>query len=420
MQYKVCHQNEFSDPFGADIGIMIGDTLSPEFWILYMADFEIPPTADDIELMGMLISHLEQVDDLLLLALLPEGLQCKMDIFYQWCQVNFLIINAIKSGISYHGPAPAIMPVFRFGNSPVALLMEYVYVGMHFRTGNYRVFSSLIKPHIVEKAQKARKTAHAVLHVESMIGTLPVHEGKILYMGCVDPHLIYGCRVTLKTSSQLFDLLFDVQKAFFRHLLGLSKTSIKAAIFLETGIMPLQFCWLILALCSLSYFLKRPADTYVRAVLNESISLHTQGKCSWFGDLKINITRVYADILLSAGPDSDMLGDFTKIITNEALRWVESELERVDKRSYLLKLHQEPHENGGSKYCTMWLRQYLKDIQNAQHRKALTHLLSGDHPLAVVHLTWTDNHRIQVPHDERVCQFCKRAVETPEHALLEC
>ena len=46
MQYKVRHENEFSDPFGADIGIMIGDTLSPEFWILYMADFEIPPTAD--------------------------------------------------------------------------------------------------------------------------------------------------------------------------------------------------------------------------------------------------------------------------------------------------------------------------------------------------------------------------------------
>ncbi|KAE9385778.1 hypothetical protein BT96DRAFT_1088684 [Gymnopus androsaceus JB14] len=187
MQYKVCHENELSNSFGADIGIMIGDTLSHEFWILYMADFEIPPTADDIELMGMLISHLEQADDLLLLALSAEGLQRKMDIFYQWCRVNFLIINAIKSGISYHGPAPAIMPVFRFGNSPVALLMEYVYVGMHFCTGNYRVFSSLIKPHFVEKTQKARKTAHAVLHVESMIGTLPVHEGKILYMGCVDP-----------------------------------------------------------------------------------------------------------------------------------------------------------------------------------------------------------------------------------------
>ncbi|KAE9408324.1 hypothetical protein BT96DRAFT_754607, partial [Gymnopus androsaceus JB14] len=226
--------------------------------------------------------------------------------------------------------------------------------------------------------------------------------GKILYMGCVDPHLIYGCEVTLNTSSQLFDLLFDVQKAFFRRLLGLSKTSIKAAIFSETGIMPLQFRWLILALRSLSYFLKRPADTYVRAALNESISLHTQGKSSWFG------------------PDSDVLGDFTKTITNEALRWVESELERVDKRSYLLQLRQEPHENGGSKYRTMWLRQYLKDIQNAQHRKALTRLLSGDHPLAVVRLTWTDNHRIQVPHDERVCRFCKQAVETPEHALLEC
>ena len=43
MQYKVQHQDEVSDTFGADIGIMIGDTLSPELWLLYMADFEIPP-----------------------------------------------------------------------------------------------------------------------------------------------------------------------------------------------------------------------------------------------------------------------------------------------------------------------------------------------------------------------------------------
>ena len=119
---------------------------------------------------------------------------------------------------------------------------------MHFRTGDFRVFTSLIEPHFVEKAQKARKVAHAVLHVESMIGDLPVLEGKILYMGCVDPHLIYGCEVALNSNCQSFNLLYDVQKAFFRRLLGLSKTSIIAAIFSESGIMPLRLHWLLLAL----------------------------------------------------------------------------------------------------------------------------------------------------------------------------
>ena len=66
------------------------------------------------------------------------------------------------------------------------------------------------------------------------------------------------------------------------------------------------------------------------------------------------------------------------------------------------------------------LRKYLDVIQNSQHRKAVTRMLTGDHSLAVVRLSWTDNHRTQVPHDEQLCRFCKLDIETPEHALLVC
>ena len=78
---------------------------------------------------------------------------------------------------------------------------------------------------------------HAVLHVESINGSLPVQEGKTLYMGCVDPHLIYGYEVAIDTSKTLLQLLVGVQTAFFRRLLGLSKTSIVVAIYTETGII---------------------------------------------------------------------------------------------------------------------------------------------------------------------------------------
>ncbi|KAE9399894.1 hypothetical protein BT96DRAFT_772923, partial [Gymnopus androsaceus JB14] len=73
---------------------------------------------------------------------------------------------------------------------------------------------------------------------------LPVHEGKILYTGCVDPHLIYGSEVGIDASKALIDQVINVQLAFFRRLLGLSKTSIRVAIYTETGIIPLQFRWL--------------------------------------------------------------------------------------------------------------------------------------------------------------------------------
>ncbi|KAE9384037.1 hypothetical protein BT96DRAFT_754150, partial [Gymnopus androsaceus JB14] len=56
--------------------------------------------------------------------------------------------------------------------------------------------------------------------------------------------------------------------------------------YMETGIIPLRFCRLELALCFLSYLLACPANTYVREALNESLALDSQGKKSWIRDLK--------------------------------------------------------------------------------------------------------------------------------------
>ncbi|KAE9389146.1 hypothetical protein BT96DRAFT_947088 [Gymnopus androsaceus JB14] len=74
MRYKVGHEGELSDFIDSSIGILICNILSPEFWIIFFSDFNIPVTDDDVRLAGMAISHLEQADDLLLLALSPKGL----------------------------------------------------------------------------------------------------------------------------------------------------------------------------------------------------------------------------------------------------------------------------------------------------------------------------------------------------------
>ncbi|KAE9396730.1 hypothetical protein BT96DRAFT_1039114 [Gymnopus androsaceus JB14] len=261
-----------------------------------------------------------------------------MDLFYAYCGNHFLIINTIKSLIGYHGPAPVYLPKFHFNGEDVEIVDVYTYVSMAFRLGPFNAFSSVLQDHFVNKTKKASKVAHAVLHIESMIGALPLQEGKILYMGCVDPHLIYGCEAHM-------DQVIDVQLAFFHWLLGLSKTSIYVAIYTETGIIPVQF--------------HQPADTFIRAALNESIALDSAGKQSWFRGLKTVINSLY----------STALGDFN---------------------------------------TKPW------------HCKALTHLITGDHSLAVVRLTWIDNHRLQVPYEHRLCCFCTKEVETPEHALLQC
>ncbi|KAE9397031.1 hypothetical protein BT96DRAFT_966326 [Gymnopus androsaceus JB14] len=397
MRYRVRHEGDLSDVLHAGIGILIGDTLSPEFWIIFFGDFNIPATEDDIVLAGAIISHLEQADDLLILALSPEGLQRKMDLFYTYCGNNFLIINAIKSVIGYHGPPPLWNPKFYFNGVEVEIVDEYTYVGMGFRCGVFRVFSSVFQNYYTAKSKKGLTASHAVLH------------RTMLYMGCIDPQLIYGCEVALDTSEALLANLIAVQKSFFRRLLGLSKTAIVVATYTETGIIPLQFRRLELALRFLSYLLGRPASTYVRAALEESLILDSQGKKSWIGDLKNVIAKwcpdfslPLTDALLNA-TDSTIMGNFKECCEKAMHAWIDSELStRVVSRTYILKLRKEPSANA-----------------NVKHRKAFTKLITGDHPLAVVRLTWPNNHRTEIPHHDRLCRFCKTAVETPEHAMLQ-
>ncbi|KAF5349004.1 hypothetical protein D9758_012717 [Tetrapyrgos nigripes] len=137
MVYKVWHGDSSSPQFQSLLGILAGDTISLLLWILYFADFNIPKTTDDIELAGKYVSHLKQADDLLILALSPEGLQHKMNLFYDWCKVNFLVINAIKSVVTYHGNPPPIIPVFHFADAIVEVVNQYTYVGTTLHGGPF-------------------------------------------------------------------------------------------------------------------------------------------------------------------------------------------------------------------------------------------------------------------------------------------
>ncbi|KAJ6591290.1 hypothetical protein DFH09DRAFT_1074010 [Mycena vulgaris] len=52
--------------------------------------------------------------------------------------------------------------------------------------------------------------------------------------------------------------------------------------------------------------------------------------------------------------------------------------------------------------------------------KALTRLLLGDHSLSIERLRYPARYRLAVPREERLCRFCREAIEDEVHALLAC
>ena len=90
--------------------------------------------------------------------------------------------------------------------------------------------------------------------LDAFIGVLPLKEGVLLYMVRVDPVLAFRCEVVLDGTHSMLAMLFT-----------------------ETGILPLIFCYVKLAIGYLIYLLQLPHSHYAYAALKESIHLLLAG-----------------------------------------------------------------------------------------------------------------------------------------------
>src|SRR5271168_3404288 len=136
-------------------------------------------------------------------------------------------------------------------------------------------------------AEKAGQMANMCLgHVNRIVGGLPVWEARALYMARVDPYLTNGCDVSLDVVKSNLSLLENVQVTYLRKMLGLGSRSMVAVLFSETGIMPIRYRHILLALGYLKYLLSLPAERLAWNALMESYSLARAGQISWVNDLK--------------------------------------------------------------------------------------------------------------------------------------
>ncbi|KAJ6609322.1 hypothetical protein B0H10DRAFT_2438617 [Mycena sp. CBHHK59/15] len=260
--------------FRALLGILVRDTTSPILWMLYLSNFKLLSDATtDILLAGIFITNLEQADNVILISLTVDGAQCKMYALWKWCSVNFMIINAIKSLLMIYGSILKLLPIFRFGLEAVSIVKSAKYVGFNLNSTERNIFED----HYKKKASKARALADTLLGLESMVGTLLPWEARKLYMALVDPHLTHDCEVSLDVDLDLLKPLEDVQTDFLRYILGINKRAMIAPLFTETGLVPLRFRQVTLALVHLKYLAALNNDRYVRVAADDSATLSDTG-----------------------------------------------------------------------------------------------------------------------------------------------
>ncbi|KAJ7127790.1 hypothetical protein C8R44DRAFT_616448, partial [Mycena epipterygia] len=150
---------------------------------------------------------------------------------------------------------------------------------------------------ICGQAKKARRAANIILGLNRFVGNLTVWDSRTLYMARVDPYLTADCEICLDMDAKSLKLLESVQCMFLRRMLGPGARPMKAVLFSETGIWPIKYRRVYLALSYLCYLLglktedekpQRPAWNG----LQKSLNLARARKISWINDLCIILSRL--------------------------------------------------------------------------------------------------------------------------------
>lgn len=309
---------------------------------------------------------------------------------------------------------------FTLNGNPVGFTNEYCYVGMTFVSDARNIFAQ----HYAKKEKSARSIANVTFSLEAFVGSLPPLQGKRLYNSRVDPHLTAGCEVALDVNMNLLKPLQQIQHTFMQRLIGLNPRAMRAFCFSETGILPLAYRRLILAVRYLQYILSRPPDHLVACALRECELLYLAGAPNWLGDLGVVINRMPINwtrpVWSPVGLDTESIALLIESITTAA-KWHVQDAIEVSSKGLLLRNRLHNDDDGAAVSEPIAFRLYLS-VTAPKHRKALAGLLLADSPLADAQLRYSDRrgrHK-KIPLEWRLCRLCMMDVEDTLHALFRC
>ncbi len=244
-------------------------------------------------------------------------------------------------------------------------------------------------------------------------------------MASVDPHLMSACDVSINVDATLLTQLEHVQKMFIRRLLGVAKRSPVATLFSETGMWPIKYRRIMLALRYWQYALSLPNDHLLSYAFADSMTLARTRKASWIGDL----ARVCA--ALPHPVRIDLLRRWSPVDIDNVIAAIEKSCLR-DIDSFLASSAKTPllrHRSDCTpldydvplqKARVSSFRSYLNLVPIPAHRKAVVRLLTSSHTLAIEVYRWSGRRRPPIPRAQRLRRYCQTEVEDEIHVLLYC
>ncbi|KAJ7208819.1 hypothetical protein B0H12DRAFT_1205960 [Mycena haematopus] len=366
-----------------------------------MADFILAWHPEDIELNGIPITNVEHADDVMTASGAPSGLQSHLNEAQRWANNNGCETSIPKCLGQVFGRVPKEHLMFHLGGKPITLVKKACYLGVWFETGSKFIWKEQYRV----KAQKAATVANVILGLDRFVGKLSAWDARTLYMARIDPYLTAGCDSLAS--------LERVQVKFLRRMLGVGRRSLTVVLFSETGIWPIKYRRVYLAL---NLDEARPASNALR----DSLALAQQQKLCWINDLRIVLSRLYVSVPLDTSGDLDVktVEQAMSCVKKSMEAWIDHEIESSHRVKDILVGRMEMDTTSGTLVKkSLEFRHYLR-IASPEHRKALTKMVLSSHSLAVERRRWKERGKKIVPIQWRLCRFCYAYIEDPAHAFV--
>jgi len=151
--------------------------------------------------------------------------------------------------------------------------------------------------------------------------------------------------------------------------------------------MPIRYRRLIITLKYLIYLLQLDDDRLARAALKDSVHLWILGKPGWISDI-IHVLKSLPFELPPLNFNTLMPHEVQMMIDAVdagSERHLHQSLEQSPKMYLLVGRREQLKRGGPPKIKGLYFRKYL-EIDDNEHRKALTRLILSDHKLAIERL----------------------------------
>jgi len=423
-QLSVKTLGKLTTPFPSKIGVRQGDNLSPTLFNIFINDLPKYINREHetfpVTLGTTTLNCLLYADDLVLISTTKEGLQKCIDATHKFTEDWHLSINLEKSkALIFNKQGNLIKEKLMLGNQTIQCTDSYTYLGLEFTSsGNFAKSIETLHNKSLKALYKLNKMTTGNLNIKTILH---------IFDNTIKPILLYGAEVWAPYLLSLRDInnsswinkldkhkTSQLEMKFYKQILKVKRNTSTIGIRGELGRHPLLLNAFTNSIKYFHSFNTKPTNKLVNNALLEAKNTRTTK--SWY-NLVTTLESQISTTHIRAQRKQEIKRHSKNILHKMKIKYEEFWHSELFKDTSNLK------NKGGNKLRSyrflkqqFHLEPYLYNVDNVNHRTAITRLRLSSHYLNIETLRGS----VSDP-NLRLCSLCTlNEKEDEEHFMLRC